>query len=62
MIGFEDEEAKHVFFTQLSADQQVAFTKFYEALTYSGFDMHVVTAALSPEGKLQIVVRVHERS
>ena len=62
MIGFNDEEAKHAFFTRLTADQQVAFTKFYEALMHSGFDMHVLTVVLNPKGKLEIIVRVHQQA
>ena len=62
MIGFNDEDAKHVFFTQLSADQQVAFSEFYEKLVFSGFDMHVIVAQLNAKGKLEIVIRVHEQT
>jgi len=62
MIGFKDEEAKHAFFTQLNADQQVAFSKFYEALTFSGFDMHVQIVERNQMSKLEIIVRVHEQA
>ena len=62
MIGFNDELAKHAFFTELDADKQVAFTKFYEALVMFGFDMHVVVAQLNEKGKLEVVIRVHDQT
>ena len=62
MIGFNDEEAKHAFFTELNTDRQIAFIEFYKALMYLGFDMHVLTVVRNGKARLEIVVRVHEQT
>ena len=61
MIGFNAEDTKHLFFTKLDADKQIAFTEFYKALTLLGLDMYI-EQVLDARGKLKIIIRVHEQT